>query len=108
VGLGHALVQDCAAVSADQELDAVAQQPVSLEGHQRVALPADSDIFAAAEPALSHRKLIHHGRFLRFCIFANTQYRKSRRIANERRADTENSTKPTMRMILILLREYFY
>ena len=65
----YALVQDGSAVTADQELDAVAQQTVSLEGHQRVTLPADADISAATEPALIHWKLIHHNRFLHFMYF---------------------------------------
>ena len=67
-----------------------------------------TDISAAAVMALLDRKLIHHRRFLHFCIFANTQYRKSRRIANERSADAENSTKPTMLIIWGLLWKYFY
>ena len=60
--LRHALVQDGTAVATDQELDAGVQQAVPLEGHQRVTLPADPDILAAAEPALFHWKLIHHSR----------------------------------------------
>ena len=46
--LRHTLVQDGSAVSANQELQSVAQQSVSLEGYQRILLPAAPDIFAAA------------------------------------------------------------
>ena len=60
--LRYALVQDRSAVTADQELDTVAQQAVSLESHQRILLPADPDIFAAAVLAPLDRKLIHHSR----------------------------------------------
>ena len=60
--LRHTLVQEGSAVAANQELQSVAQQSVSLEGYQRILLPADPDIFAAAVLAPLDRKLIHHSR----------------------------------------------
>jgi len=72
--LGHTLVQHGAASAADQVLQAVAEHTVLFEGHQCLAvLPAYADIGAAAVLALLDGKLFCHCRFLRFCIFANTQ-----------------------------------
>ena len=72
--LGHALVQHGAASAADQVLQAVAEHAVFFEGHQRVTmLPAQTDIRAAAVLALLEGKLFCQRRFLRFCVFANTQ-----------------------------------
>ena len=72
--LGHALVQHGAASAADQVLQAVAEHTVLFEGHQCVAvLPAQTDVRATAVLALRDGKLFCHSRFLRFCVFANTQ-----------------------------------
>ena len=72
--LGHTLVQHGAASAADQVLQAVAEHAVLFESHQCLAvLPAYADIGAAAVLALRYRKLLCHSRFLRFCVFANTQ-----------------------------------
>jgi hypothetical protein len=61
-----------------------------------IVLPADTDVGAAAVLASVDGNLVCHDRFLRFCVFANTQYRKNGQIANERSADIENSTKATI------------
>ena len=72
--LGHALVQHSTASAADQVLQAVAEHTVLFESHQCLTvLPAQTDIRAAAVLALRDGKLFSHRRFLRFCIFANTQ-----------------------------------
>ena len=72
--LGHTLVQHGAASATDQVLQAVAEHSVLFEGHQCVAvLPAQADIRAAAVLTLLDGKLFCHRRFLRFCVFANTQ-----------------------------------
>ena len=72
--LGHALVQDGSTSAADQVLQAVAEYTVLFEGHQCVTvLPAQADIRAAAVLTLLDGKLFCHRRFLRFCVFANTQ-----------------------------------
>ena len=71
---GHTLVQDGSASAADQISQAVAEHAVLLESHQCVTvLPADAYICTTAVLALLHWKLLCHRRFLRFCIFANTQ-----------------------------------
>ena len=72
--LGYALVQDGSTSAADQVLQAVAEHAVLFECHQCLAvLPAHADIFAAAVLALFDWELLCHSRFLRFCVFANTQ-----------------------------------
>lgn len=68
--LRRALVQDRSAVATEHDLQAVAQQAVPVEGHQRILLPANADIHAAAVPALLFRKLIHHV-FSSVSVFAN-------------------------------------
>ena len=71
---GHALVQDGSASAADQISQAVAEHAVLLEGHHCLTvLPAQTDIRSATVLALRDGKLFSHRRFLRFCIFANTQ-----------------------------------
>ena len=72
--LGYALVQHSAASAADQVLQAVAEHTVLFESYQCVTvLPAQTDIRSATVLALRDGKLFSHRRFLRFCIFANTQ-----------------------------------
>ena len=72
--LGHALVEHGAASAADQVLQTVAKHAVLFEGYQRIpVLPAHTDARAATVLALLNWKLFCHSRFLRFCIFANTQ-----------------------------------
>ena len=72
--LGYALVQDGAASAADQVLQAVAEHAVLFESHQCFAvLPSHADVRAATVLTLLHWKLLCHRRFLRFCVFANTQ-----------------------------------
>ena len=70
--LCHALVQDRSAVTAEMDFQAVAQQAVPLEGHQRILLPANTDIHTAAVSALFFWKLIHHGLSLRFSFCKHT------------------------------------
>ncbi len=66
--LGHALIQNGAAVSANQVSETIAEQSVVLKGDQRIAvLPAFSDVFRAAVLAPADGQFCGHSRFPFLC-----------------------------------------